>query len=217
MEEIKNNYKILAPRISNDLEEFQELNNTIKDNDYFCDTIISDCSSENQKAKHVNLNGVVFKNVTFIEAAFEFLDLIDVSFVNCDLSNANLSASIFHRVEMINCKLLGINLSESTLQNVSFDNCNLSYSSFRFLRCKQVNFKDCLLQNADFEESHLNKIGFSHCNLEGAEMAGTKLKGIDFRSSEIEGLSVRIEDIYGAIVSLMQAVSLSKLLGIIIK
>ena len=217
MEEIKVNYKILAPRIPKDLDEFQQLNNTIKDHDYFSDAMIFDCSSENQRAEHVSLNGMIFRNVTFTAAAFEFLDLIDVRFENCDLSNANLSSSIFHRVEMINCKLLGINLSESTLQNVSFDNCNCRYSSFRFLRCKQVNFKNCLLQNADFEESHFDKVAFSNCNLEGAEMAGTKLKDIDFRDSEIEGIGVRIEDLYGAIVSPMQAVSLSRLLGIIVK
>ena len=45
----------------------------------------------------------------------------------------------------------------------------------------------------------------------------TNLKGIDFTSSDIEGMGVNIADVNGIIVTPMQAVSLSTLLGLIVK
>lgn len=45
----------------------------------------------------------------------------------------------------------------------------------------------------------------------------SNLKGIDFTSCDIEGLGVNITDVNGAVVNPMQAVSLSALLGLIIK
>jgi len=45
----------------------------------------------------------------------------------------------------------------------------------------------------------------------------TNLKGIDFTGCDIEGLGVNITDVNGAIVNATQAVSLSALLGIIVK
>ena len=48
-------------------------------------------------------------------------------------------------------------------------------------------------------------------------MADIMLKGIDFSNCELEGICVRIEDLFRGIVSLMQTVSISSLLGIIVK
>ena len=48
-------------------------------------------------------------------------------------------------------------------------------------------------------------------------MSGTKLNGIDFSNADIEGLSIRVEDLFGAIVSPAQAISLSKKMGLVIK
>lgn len=58
---------------------------------------------------------------------------------------------------------------------------------------------------------------FCTSNLKEASMAGTKLEGIDLSDCEIEGIRVKIEDVYGAVVSPMQDVYFSKLLGIIVK
>ncbi len=48
-------------------------------------------------------------------------------------------------------------------------------------------------------------------------MSGTKLKGVDLSSCDIEGIGVRIENLSGAVVSPLQAVSLSRLIGVVVK
>jgi hypothetical protein len=45
----------------------------------------------------------------------------------------------------------------------------------------------------------------------------TSLKGIDFTSCDIEGMGVNIEDVRGAKVTTIQAISVSAILGLIIK
>ena len=45
----------------------------------------------------------------------------------------------------------------------------------------------------------------------------TKLKGIDFTSCDIDGIGVNIADVNGAEVNPTQAVSLSAILGLIVK
>ena len=45
----------------------------------------------------------------------------------------------------------------------------------------------------------------------------TSLKGIDFTSCDIEGIGANIADVNGAIVTAVQALSLSTMLGLIVK
>ena len=49
------------------------------------------------------------------------------------------------------------------------------------------------------------------------DISKAMVKGIDFTNSDIEGLIGDIRDLYGIIVTPMQALSLSKILGIVIK
>jgi len=113
--------------------------------------------------------------------------------------------------------MVGINLCEATLRNVTFENCNGQYAFFSYSNCKQVAFLRCQLISSDFKNSLFTKVKFQDSNLLQAQMNFTNLKGIDFTSCDIEGIGVNINDINGAIVNPMQAVSLSTLLGIIVK
>ena len=213
----KKEYKVVSPKIPDGLDEICLSDNSIKDEDSFSMSIVSDCIIDNQMAKQIRCRHMIFNKVTFVEVSFEGIDLTDVRFENCDLSNVDLSGAVIHRTEFVNCKILGINLSESSLQNVMFDNCVGGYASFMFSHLKQVSFKYCILNNADFQDSKFDKVAFCTSNLQEASMAGTKLGGIDFSDCEIEGLRVKIEDVYGVVVSPMQAVYFSKLLGLIVR
>jgi len=133
MEQKKVKYKILAPKITGELESLVFDKNHIQDNDSFCDGIIADCIIENQSAQHVSFDQIIFKNVIFKGADFKVIELTDVRFENCDLSNADLSGAVIHRVEIVNCKILGLNLSETTLRNILFEDCN---GRFRLQRGK---------------------------------------------------------------------------------
>jgi len=88
---------------------------------------------------------------------------------------------------------------------------------FSYSDCKQVAFIECQLRSSDFQNSKFLKVEFRESNLLQAQMNFTSLKGIDFTSCDIEGIGVNIADVKGARVTSMQAVSLSAILGLIIK
>jgi uncharacterized protein YjbI with pentapeptide repeats len=217
MEYKKENLKILTPNIPKDLEVLYLSDITIQREDDFTSGIVNNCVIENQDADHVAFKQVVFKNVTFKAGAFRGIDLTDVRFENCDLSNVDLSEAAMQRVEFINCKLVGTNISEATLRNVLFEDCNGRYSIFCFSDYKQVNFSRTLLSNADFHESFFLKVGFFNCTLHQTRMSGTKLKGIDLSSCELEDLDVTVPDLKGCIVAPAQVLGFANILELVVR
>ena len=209
--------QIQYPKLPKELHFVDLSIRNIQNEEVFSTEAFYDCIIENQIAENLTFKQCIFKNVVFNNILFKFIDLTDVRFENCDLSNTDLSKAVIHRVELVNCKVIGINLGDSTLRNVVFKQCNGNYACFRFANFGQVIFKDCLLRNTDFGESFFSKVTFHCSDLQLAQMSGTKLKEIDFSNSEIEGLGSRLEDLSGAIISPVQAVSLSKKMGLIIK
>ncbi len=205
------------PRLPLMLENMELSNEDLQNESYISSVSIYNFHIEGELIKRANFHEVIFKGSTFIGCSFKRAELVDVRFENCDLSNVNLENAIIHRVEFVNCKIIGINLSESNLRNVSFHQCNGKYGFFGFSNLKEVKFNECDLSLSDFKESIFSKVGFCYSNISECQMAGTKLKDIDLTSCNIEGIGIRIEDLKGAIVSPIQAVSLSSLMGIVIK
>ena len=68
-----------------------------------------------------------------------------------------------------------------------------------------------------FNETKFNKTIFDNCNLDGSEIFRTSLELIDFSSSSINNILIDSYSLKGLTVNETQALSLSKLLGIIIK
>lgn len=217
MQNKKNTYTIDAPDIPDKLENYEYRSNSISDEFSLFMKSISNCTIENQIAERGTIKQLVCNNVTFKNVSFKYLDIINARFINCDFSNIDLSGSIIHRIELIKCKHIGTNLTDCTLRNVIFENCNGNYSCFRFSNLGQVSFNNCILENGDFEVSVLSKVFFDNCNLQQAQFSKTKLKDIDLSTDNIDGIGVRIEDLNGAIVSPLQAVSLARKMGLIIK
>tara|TARA_B100000965_G_scaffold345281_1_gene315967 strand:+ start:105 stop:761 length:657 start_codon:yes stop_codon:yes gene_type:complete len=209
--------KVMKPKLINGIERKSIDIIDIEDEDIFKDVYVSDCTIENEAARHVSFNGVVFKNVNFKELELSSLDLTDVRFEDCDLSNVNFSGAIIHRVEFINCKLMGINLSDAALQNIRIDKCNGRFAFMRFSQLKKVIIEESILESSDFQNSKFNKVELVNCNFRLSQMSGTSLAGIDLSSCNVEGLGIRIEDVKGAIISPLQAVDFAKLLGMEIK
>lgn len=212
-----NSFKISQPKLPKNLIQVKAPDKTISDELYMSLGMIDNFSFGNQIAERAAFDQVIFKDVSFQQAVFRHVELTDVRFENCDLSNADFSEAVIHRAEFIKCKIMGLNLSAAALRNVVFDKCSGDYTFFRFSDCKQVRFSECQLRYADFQECGFSKVDFYRSDLLLSQIFGTKLEGLDFSNCEIEGMGVRIEDLYGAIVSPIQAVSLSKLMGLIIK
>ena len=138
MENSKIKTKVLRPKLNNNLDQIELYRENITDEADFSFAIVSDCSLEKLDANKIAFKQVIFKNVIFNEIVFRCIDLVDIRFENCDLSNVDFSEGSLHRVEFINCKIIGINLSEATLRDVVFENCNGQYSFFTYSNCKQV-------------------------------------------------------------------------------
>lgn len=216
---MKNNkdFNVEKPRLPLMLENMELWNEDLQNESYISSVSMANVHMEGELIKRANFHEVIFKGSTFIGCSFERAELVDVRFENCDLSNVTLENAIIHRVEFVNCKIIGINLSESNLRNVSFHQCNGKYGFFGFSNLKEVKFNECDLGLSDFQNAIFSKVGFYYSNISECQMSGTKLKDIDLTSCDIEGISVRIEDLKGAIVSPIQAVSLSKLMGVIVR
>lgn len=181
--------KIDLPKLAPSLETIQFPNDKIQDEDIFAEGTVYDTVIKNKTAEHVSFKNLEFKNVIFDTVSFRYLDVTDVRFVNCDLSN----------------------------RNVLFDSCHGKYANFRFSNFGKVCFVNSIFNNSDFSECDFSNMDFENTDLQQAQMSGTKLKGIDFSSSNIEGIGVRLEDLAGAIVSPLQAVAISRKLGLVIK
>jgi uncharacterized protein YjbI with pentapeptide repeats len=217
MKKIKKNIKILSPKIYEDLLTSVSFEGFLEDEDQLCMKLISDCIIEDQSAEKVNFKQVIFRDVSFKNVALSRADIEDVRFENCDLSNVDLSGALMHRVEFIDCKVLGSNLSEASLQNVVFNKCNARYVNLVFSRCKRFRIEESELSLADFRWSEFTDANFVNTKLQESQLAGTKLDGVDLSTCDIDGIVVTPEDIRGAIVSSLQAVALSRLLGLVIK
>ena len=217
MDRKQDELKIIKPKFINGIESICIEVADIEDEDSFKEGYISDCKIENQAASHVSFEGVIFKNVEFKAVVLNLLELTDVRFENCDLSNANFNGAIIHRTEFINCKLMGLNLSDATLQNIYMEQCNGKFALMSFVHMKKVILEDSIFENSNFQNSHFDKVQFRKCNFKLSQMSGTSLSGMDLSNSNVEGLGIQIEDLRGAIVSPMQAVDFSKLMGLVVK
>ena len=161
-------------------------------------------------------NGCQFNRVRF-SGDLKKVKFIDCHFINCDLSNVELSQSLFHRVRFDQCKGTGsifrkskfkytefiksqfsiTDFSESTFENVKMTECNFTEGAFQ--SCRQSDFKTIQVDftQADFTETSLTKMDLSGCNIDGLRLSPQLLKGLT--------------------VDPIQALSLVRLLGIQVK
>ncbi|MDD3241647.1 MAG: pentapeptide repeat-containing protein [Bacilli bacterium] len=208
--------KIILPIINdnqidleNDYNDDEIYNRKIIDQDVFNKVI-----KNNFK---ISFDNCYIKNISFSDFENLYFDAIDCIFLNCDLSNLDLSSKSFHRCIIDNCKLVGTDLSNSSIIDVKIINSTLRYSNYN-----KANIKNVILDDNDFYESSFSNIKFgpislSKNNFTRCEFIDTKLDKIDFSSSNIDGIVVSISDLKGMIVNYEQAVELTSLLGIKIK
>ena len=208
--------KILLPTINeNQLELEREYldreiyNRKIMDQEVF-DLII-------KKNNNISFDNCFIKNINFSLYKDLYFDAIDCVFVNCDLSNLDLSSKSFHRTIIDNCKLVGIDLSNSSLIDIKMINSTSRYANYN-----KANIKNVIFEDNDFFESSFSNIKFGPISLDKnnftrCEFINTKLEKIDFSSSNISGIMVSISDLKGIIVNYEQAIELTSLIGINIK
>ena len=123
----------------------------------------------------LDLSGADLMGCTFMDCRFEA----------CNLGNAKVKGTALKSVAFVDCKLTGIHFRDCVtfLFAVSFERCKLDLSSFHKMPMKETVFRDCSLQEADLSETDLSRALFDRCDLAGALFEGTNLEKCDLRTA----------------------------------
>ncbi|RTE08902.1 pentapeptide repeat-containing protein [Paenibacillus whitsoniae] len=209
--------KIEQPKLPADMPPLVLKEERMEPEDSFHTGIISQCDIDNQRAYKVAFDKIIFRNVTFSRISMKEIELTDVIFEKCDLSNVDFGTATIHRTEFRDCKIMGMNLSDATIRNTGFYNCLGDYLTLRMANLKQVLFHQCSLIGADFYEATVQKIALEDCKLDQAQLSGVKLEGIDLSTNSFARLGVNVENLRGCIISREQAAVFANLIGLQLK
>ena len=180
-------------------------------NELFSELLVDDDEVDRRSFSREVVDGVDLSEVNVSSCVFDH-----VSFPGCRFRESRLTDVLF-RVEFRSCKLMGTNLSDGVLNNVLFRHCNARYMNLSMGRLKQVLFAYGDMQGSALESCRLEAVAFDTCSLVEAEFSRTSLKGIDLTSSRLEGLRLGVGDLRGVIVSPVQALDLTRYLGLVVK
>lgn len=138
--------------------------------------------SEITKGEYENCR---FLNCDLSESDLSGFKFIDCEFQSCNLSLSKLSQTLIQKTFFKECKLLGMNFEDCSDFGLSFrfEDCLLNHSSFFKLNIKKTLFKNCQMEECDFTESDLTESLFENCNLAKAHFHYTTLEKVDFRTS----------------------------------
>ena len=164
---------------------------------------------------------VDFRGCRFDKCDLSALNDSRVSFVDCVLDHCDLSGTVLlrctlQRVKLINCRLTGIRFSEGTLMNVLFEDCQMDYCSFDKEKVQHVSIKRCTMKESIFVECKWQNFELEDCDVDGSEWSRTPLKGLDLTKSRFTYLRVDPAALRGMKVTSLQAMALSRLLGLVI-
>ena len=115
--------------------------------------------------EHFWVQSSVFAGCIFPAPVLQGSHFTDVTFRNCDLSNADLSGCSFQRVEFVECKLVGANLSEGTWQHVVFERCKMEFANCPLGIFRGVRFAGGTMHSVGFDECRFERVEFSLCDL----------------------------------------------------
>ena len=159
-----------------------------------------------------------FSNVVLRKADLTASSFEQVSFEDCELSAVVLHGTRFADVTFRRCKLLGVNwtmIKRPLLANaLRFEACQLDYSIFAEADLRGWSFHDSTIREADFSRADLRGCLFARTNLHGSRFSAAKLTGSDLRSAYRYEIDPRESDVAGMRVSLPEAASLLRTLGV---
>lgn len=131
-----------------------------------------------------------YENCSFVNSDLSYADLSSITFVNCSFEGCNLtlvrlSDTGLQDIRFKDCKLSGADFSKSRdfLFEVKFDGCILDNAIFYKKKNKGAKFTDCSMIETDFTEVDLTDAAFVNCNLNRAFFSRTILKNADLRTS----------------------------------
>jgi uncharacterized protein YjbI with pentapeptide repeats len=208
---------IQPPRLAEPLAPFESLPSRLDEIDRLDGVSLDRWSFACQSSRNLSIEHSVLSHVGLNATKLSGLRLVDLRLNDCDLANADWPRVFVNRAELRECRLTGLSAAEGELRDTVLDSCKADLAGFRFATFKAVRFEKCQLTEADFQGADLSGVVFKDCDLSGCEMSGTKLEGADLRGSKIDGLKISPDGIRGAILDPTQAITLIRLLGVVIK
>ena len=165
----------------------------------------------------LEFSACVFERCAFRENDVKRVSFVDCVLDHCDLSNMRFDRATFQRVRFQNCRMTGVSFGDAALMNALFQSCAMDYASFSDTKLDRV----CLAENR-MRESVWASVAMSHVawvknDLTRAQWHRTPLKGMDMRTCEVEAWAIDTGDLRGVRVTPLQALELSRLLGLVIE
>jgi uncharacterized protein YjbI with pentapeptide repeats len=131
-----------------------------------------------------------YESCSFINCNLSDLNISGYSFIDCRFSDANLSLlklnnTILRDIVFKDCKMIGLQFCDADAFGLafSFENCILTNASFFKTKIKKTNFKDSKLSEVDFTECDLSESILQGCDLSGAIFSFSNVERVDFRTS----------------------------------
>jgi uncharacterized protein YjbI with pentapeptide repeats len=187
---------------------------TLGDQATYTELLIAEYELGAQVAEFVTFEKTHFKQISMQRSELRALRLADVRFEACDLADSSWERLSASRVELLGCRLIGLQATDGRVEDMLIKGCNAVHAQFWSSVFKRVRFESCNLSETNFQSADLAGVIFDKCDLRGAKMADAKLIGADLRSSNIDGARVGIKELQGAIVTMEQAVSIARVLGV---
>lgn len=167
---------------------------------------------------NIMLDEIMFDNCTFQQEDFSLADILDCTFINCDLSNYIFNESNIYRTTFKNSRLLGTSWIGSNLKEFSIDACQADLSNFSDASINKASFSNSTFKEAYFQSvSFKNTIKFDKCNIEAIDLMGTKLKNVRVDSSQFDTIIFSPELMAGFQINSQQGVVILSALGLKVK
>ncbi|OCN04469.1 hypothetical protein A4S06_02310 [Erysipelotrichaceae bacterium MTC7] len=162
----------------------------------------------------VKIDQVKFERCTFAFDSFKKLEILDVIFLYCDVSNFDFEESLLHRVDFMHCKLIGASFIEASLTYVRFQESILRYANFATTKIKEVAYTSCELVEGSFLGMKQKGLSFEQCLINKLDLRETSLAGLDVSNSEFDSLFVDLQKCKGLKIRFDQAASIALMLGL---
>ncbi len=168
----------------------------------------------------LDINGKELQDCIFKQCSFTDCDLTGTkfngtSFKICNLSNANITGCNFFSASFIECKLLALNFTKANfLIGTTFTKCNFDFANLRGIDLSGLDLTDSSFIETDLSLANLEKTIFVNSYISNIKLDGAKLMLTDFRGAQLQGISLKKDNLKGAIFTPKQLEMLASETGI---
>lgn len=170
---------------------------------YISDTTFEGLKTSDTLLQIGDYEGCSFVNCDLSNSDLSGIKFIDTVFIECNFSNSRIGFTSFQDVKFIQCKMLGLRFDECNDFGFagSFENCQLDHSSFYKMKVVRSSFMGCSLRDVDFQETQLKGLSFLNCDMLNARFENTNLEKANLRDSFNYSIDPEENRVKGAIFS----------------